>query len=215
MAFLDDLYIVTLPDRWGPCTRLFRKNSESMLAYASIAGRRRSGTGQEPDQQHVMPLRGRPGSSIHGPQCGRGQVYQPVSKASKSLGLRWATMILWLPIWSQSWQNTSASARACYQIRVVRPSAAAQFAETRNGTLWQCLSNILQIDLNQCDEVVRDVATLPLSMGGLGLRSAVRVRSPAYWASWADCLSMTQARHPLVVEEARRAAWDLYGGTLW
>ena len=88
-------------------------------------------------------------------------------------------------------------------------------------------SNILQFDLNQCDEVVRDVATLPLLMGGLGLRSAVRVRSPAYWASWADCLPMMQARHPRVVaeilaelgdrsaspclEEARRAAWDLFG----
>ena len=68
---------------------------------------------------------------------------------------------------------------------------------------------------------------LPLSMGGLGLRSAVRVRSPAYWASWADCLPMMQARHPRVVaeilaelgdrsaspclEEARSAAWDLFG----
>ena len=121
-----------------------------------------------------------------------------------------------------------ASARACSQIRVVRPAAAAQFPESHNGTLWQCLSNILQIDLNQCDEVVRGVATLPLSMGGLGLRSAVRgVRSPAYWASWADCLSMMQARHPRVLaeilaelgdrsvspclEEARRAAWDLFG----
>ena len=28
------------------------------------------------------------------------------------------------------------------------------------------------------------VATLPLSLGGLGLRSAVRMREPAYWASW-------------------------------
>ena len=120
-----------------------------------------------------------------------------------------------------------ASARVCFQIRVVRPSAAVQFAESHNGTLWQCLSNILQVDLNQCDEVVRDVATLPLSMGGLGLRSAVRVRSPACWASWADCLPMMQARHPRVVaeilaelgdrsaspclEEVRRAAWDLFG----
>ena len=120
-----------------------------------------------------------------------------------------------------------ASARACYQIRVVRPSAAAQFAETHNGTLWQCLSDILQIDLNQCDEVVREVATLPLSIFGIGTRSAVLVRSPAHWASWADCLPMTQARHPRVVaeilaelgdrsessclEEGRRAAWDLFG----
>ena len=47
MAFLDDLYIVTLADGVGPCARLFKKNSESVL-----------GLEQERDQQHVMPLRG-------------------------------------------------------------------------------------------------------------------------------------------------------------
>ena len=110
---------------------------------------------------------------------------------------------------------------------LVLVSRSEWFAESHNGTLCECLSNILQIDLNQCDEVVRDVATLLLSMGGLGLWSAVRVRSPAYWASWADCLPMMQARHLRVVakilaelgdrsaspclEEAGRAAWDLMG----
>ena len=35
-----------------------------------------------------------------------------------------------------------------------------------------------------------------LRLGGLGLRSAVRVAPAAYWASWADCLAMIRARHP-------------------
>ena len=42
----------------------------------------------------------------------------------------------------------------------------------------------------------RAVAHLPLRLGGLGLRSAVRVAPAAYWASWADCLAMVRARHP-------------------
>ena len=62
---------------------------------------------------------------------------------------------------------------ACFQIRVVRSSAAAQFAESHNGTLWQFLLNILQIDLNQCDEVVRDVATLPLSVNRISPDTAI------------------------------------------
>ena len=31
-------------------------------------------------------------------------------------------------------------------------------------------------------------ATLPLRLGGLGLRSAFRLRYAAHWASWADCI---------------------------
>ena len=35
-----------------------------------------------------------------------------------------------------------------------------------------------------------------MDTGGLGLRSAIRRSAPAYWASWADCLSMIHKRHP-------------------
>ena len=43
-----------------------------------------------------------------------------------------------------------------------------------------------------------DLASLPLSLGGLGLRSATLMSRPAYWSSWADCLGMVQQRHPTV-----------------
>ena len=45
------------------------------------------------------------------------------------------------------------------------------------------------------------MATLPLVLGGLGLRSAVRTSVPAYWASWADCMPMIRERHPQVAEQ--------------
>ena len=44
------------------------------------------------------------------------------------------------------------------------------------------------------------VATLPLAMGGLGLRSASRGRKVSFWSSWADVLHMIRQRHPLVAE---------------
>ena len=37
---------------------------------------------------------------------------------------------------------------------------------------------------------------MPLSLGGMGLRNVVRTSPAAFWASWADCLSMVRARHP-------------------
>ena len=49
----------------------------------------------------------------------------------------------------------------------VRPSAVENFARTHDVGLWRCLSQVLQIH-----PAVQETVTLPLSLGGLGLRSA-------------------------------------------
>ena len=48
-------------------------------------------------------------------------------------------------------------------------------------------------------------ASLPLRLGGLGLRSAERTLPAAHWASWADSLAMINARHPAVAGSIVRA----------
>ena len=93
-----------------------------------------------------------------------------------------------------------ASARANYFLRSVRPEAVAEYAGLHDAGLWKCLSRILQVDLSTCGWDTHDVATLPLALGGLGLRSAERASVPAYWASWADCMPMIRERHPQVAE---------------
>ena len=60
--------------------------------------------------------------------------------------------------------------------------------------MWHCgcsCRDVRRVDASHC---------CLLSLGGLGLRSAARTRESAYWASWADTLSMVQARHPSVAE---------------
>ena len=52
----------------------------------------------------------------------------------------------------------------------------------------------------QCDSSAKDAATLPLALGGLGLRSAVHTSVSAYWASWADSFAMIHQRHPEVAD---------------
>ena len=44
----------------------------------------------------------------------------------------------------------------------------------------------------------RMVASLPMRMGGSGLRSAGRCARAAYWASWADAIPMISHRNPTV-----------------
>ena len=53
-----------------------------------------------------------------------------------------------------------AAARANYQLRSVRPSATEEYARTHDEGVWQCLANLLGTDLGQCT-VVRELATLP------------------------------------------------------
>ena len=93
-----------------------------------------------------------------------------------------------------------ASARANYQLRSVLPNDTSEFAAVHDEGLWRCLCSILQVDPVQPD-IVRETATVPLSLGGPGLRSVSRTRTPAFWASWADCLGMIRQRHPDVAAQ--------------
>ena len=89
-----------------------------------------------------------------------------------------------------------AGSRANYFLRAVRPDLAQEFAEQHDNDLWECLCELLQIRPAAVEPAARAAAQLPLSGGGLGLRSARRTGEAAFWASWADCLEMVQQRHP-------------------
>ena len=77
-----------------------------------------------------------------------------------------------------------AAARANCQLRVVRPELTSAHAQGHDDGVRKCLCQILHIDPAAVH--TRQLATLPLSLGGLGLRSATRTEQSAYWPSWAD-----------------------------
>ena len=54
-------------------------------------------------------------------------------------------------------------------------------------------------------EHAKQVASLLMRLGGLGLRSATRCAAAAYWASWADALHMVDQRNPAVAERVEEA----------
>ena len=91
-----------------------------------------------------------------------------------------------------------AGARANCLLRVVHPSWSEAFAVRHDAAVWKCLCGLLDI---RGTEEMRDRASLSLSSGGLGLRSATRGRDCAFWASWADALPTIRKRHPAVVDQ--------------
>ena len=49
------------------------------------------------------------------------------------------------------------------------------------------------------------IASLPLRLGGHGLRSAVRMSSGTFWVSWADAMHMVADRLPTVAHQILRS----------
>ena len=71
------------------------------------------------------------------------------------------------------------------------------FAAQHDSSVKRCLEQLLHATI---PDTTWPVATLPLALGGLGLRSASRGRQVSFWSSWADVLHMVRLRHPAVAE---------------
>ena len=87
--------------------------------------------------------------------------------------------------------------RANYFLRAIPPHLALEFASNHTVFLRSCLQRILGAEI---PAELWEVAVLPLSFGGLGLRSGSRVSPAACWSSWADCLVTTAKRQAVVAE---------------
>ena len=77
-----------------------------------------------------------------------------------------------------------------------------EFAFQHNTSLPGCLSALLGVEVSMD---TWEVASLPLSLGGLGLLNAQRIRFAANWASWNDSLAMIQRRQSDIVATIVRA----------
>ena len=85
-------------------------------------------------------------------------------------------------------------ARANFTLRVVHPELTAGFAAPPRFTP-EMPHHLLGV---APASIYWDLDSLPLCLGGLGLRSATLLARPACWASWAGCLEMIRQRDPTV-----------------
>ena len=112
---------------------------------------------------------------------------------------------------SPRYQTCSAPGRSCSRAQIPEPTTRC--AQCHQGPLPRIVrdpgsTKVLLDGLPAADETIEteshQLATLPMRMGGLGLRSAVRCAPAAYWASWADALHMISERTPEVADEVVR-----------
>ena len=85
---------------------------------------------------------------------------------------------------------------ANHTMRTMPPSLSAAYCMAHDEGIWSTAKGLLGGVPDECEEEAHALATLPMRMGGLGLRSAVRCAPSAFWASWADSIQMIHQRTP-------------------
>ena len=97
-----------------------------------------------------------------------------------------------------------AGPRANHLLRTLPPSQSRAYAAAHDEGMWAAALALMGPLPGDDSELAtaRLLATLPMRLGGLGLRAATRVAPAAYWASWADALIMIAARAPGVANAA-------------
>ena len=196
-GFLDDVYVVANSQRIREVFNLLNEK----LAIVGIQlqpAKPGRGTGQE----HVQRT-----SKIWAPRCGirRGlrswalhvgsdQFVADVAQARLEEERRLWEAISWVPDTQCAWQIMlqCASPRCHHFLRTIPPSQSETYADGHDEGMRRALEAVmgrLPGDDRQKD-VAWNISGLPMRMGGLGLRAAKRSAPAAYWASWADSLSM-------------------------
>ena len=110
--------------------------------------------------------------------------------------------VTWVPDLQSAWQILlqCAGPRCHHLLRTLPPSQSTEYAQHHDDGMWQALGRLL-VGLTGTEEeklTARHLASLPMRLGGLGLRSASRMAPAAFWSSWADALQMIHERLPQV-----------------
>ena len=112
--------------------------------------------------------------------------------------------LTWVTDLQCAWQILlqCAGPRCHHLLRTLPPSQSLEYAARHDEGMLQAMDDLLGGLTGGEDEkeVAHLVASLPMRLGGLGLRSARRMAPGAYWSSWADALAMIHQRLPRVAD---------------
>ena len=224
MAFLDDLYVVTVPER---ARAALDSTTGAVATHCGIApnlGKTRVyATAEGPPPPGISELgeavwRGNKppaerGVVVLGTPIGHPDFVRQWAEERMSEERRFLQHLPLLPDLQCSWLLLSmcAAPRANHALRTLPPSTSGGYAQAHDAAIWETLQACMGGFGDQHSPQAWAVATLPAAHGGLGLQSAQRTAPAAYWAAWADALPVIDARAP---DFARRclAALEDRGG---
>ena len=107
----------------------------------------------------------------------------------------------------------SAVARSNHLARILPPTMSRGYTDGHDDAIWECFCNILGVGALHNDRLARQIATLPGRMGGLGVRSATRSATGAYWASWVSAFPIIRAKAPPIAQAILQELTSAQGPT--
>ena len=109
-----------------------------------------------------------------------------------------------------------AAPRCNHLLRTVPHSPSAAYAAGHDAGMQQTMVALLGTLPGDHEQttMAHNLASLPMRLGGLGLRSARRLASAACWASWGDAMRMLQERVPEATAILTRELAGIHRGCL-
>ena len=181
-GLLDDIHIITTPPRVGEVYGVWLAPGSDSFATQL----------KEPLVKWIpLPEYGGPRSS------------ELPNRASKSCSSFWGPCSGWSP---DSVDACSVSPRCAIRFTSVPLRIGQQRPTTAD---CNCLCQWLEVPPDVRDAGAGATETLPLMLGGLGLRSDVRTLMLAFCASWAHTLFIVEERHPTIAAEIMHVEDDM------
>ena len=215
LAFLDDVYLLTSPERAVPTFHIAR---DAILQHAGInlhQGKTRvwNKAGSTPANIHTLQPVGQDARVWVGDQT-----LPPTEQGLQVLGAPIGSLayieaalarttakhavlidrITAVPDLQCAYLLLTycANTRATYLLRALPPILTQAFARAHDAAAAATLAHLLGHGAPGLPDAPLARARLPFRCGGLGLRSAADSRHEAHWASWADTLPTLQNRLP-------------------
>ena len=204
-AFLDDVYILSSPARTRCLYNVVGEKLSNMAGIQLHNGKTHAA---------VWSLRG---VKVQGTPVGSDEFVKEVSDARLEEEHKLWNAIPWIPDLQCAWQVLlqCAGPRCHHFIRTMPPSKSMEYAQGHDRGMLRSMEAILGSlpGIPSQNETAHTLASLPMRMGGLGLRSAVRMAPAAFWASWVDALAMIATRLPQAATSIVHRLTRIAGGS--
>ena len=234
LAYLDDIYVITSPERTRVVfdllslhlhrrahIQLHRGKTRVCKSGLEPPGIRELGSVTDPvwvgdrglpsDQQGLVAL---------GVPCGHPAFVAAQLQLTRAKQDQLLQGIRTLPDLQSAWLLLlfCASPRCTHVLRALPPVASLAFAESHDAAIAACVVDLL--GTGPLPDSALQIAQLPFQQGGLNLRSGVALAPAAYRASWADTLPVLHRQLPTLAGEilarlrAREPAGPALSGVL-
>ena len=220
-AFLDDIYVVCSQ---ASVRTVFNLLSEKLFAGAGIrfhAGKTRVWNKAEispPNMGDLGPeVWNAEGINIFGTPVGSDAFVQAASEDRLEEERRLWEANPWVPDVQCGWKILLQCVRPrCHHfLRTVPPSQSARYAQGHDTGMRHAMEAVLGGVSGRSEQkaTAHEIMSLPMRLGGLGLRSTERMRPAAFWASWADALPMLSDRLHTLTDQVENELETGVGGT--